>query len=79
MKTQTFILLVLSFVQTISWLPGTVKVEGASQYDMTDYGFSTGAGLEIKTRNLNAWQIGFILFFSKSKIQRPFPIFKRSS
>ncbi|RYM35526.1 hypothetical protein ERX46_00625 [Brumimicrobium glaciale] len=41
----------------------TVKIEGASQFNRTDYGFSLGAGIEIKTKNLNAWQIGAILPF----------------
>lgn len=42
---------------------GVVVIQNASEYDLTDYGVSIGGGIEIKTRNLNAWQIGLILPF----------------
>ena len=42
---------------------GVVVIQNASEYNLTDYGVSLGGGIEIKTRNLNAWQIGLILPF----------------
>jgi hypothetical protein len=39
---------------------GVVSIENASEYDRIDYGFSLGGGLEFKTKNQNAWQIGIV-------------------
>ena len=48
---------------------GTIIIQNASQLNMTDYGFSIGSGLEIKTENLNVWQIGIILPFRSQKFR----------
>ena len=55
---------------------GTVKIEGASQYNMTDYGFSVGGGIEIKTRNLNVWQIGIIAPFRSQEFRNHYEFLK---
>lgn len=55
---------------------GTVKIEGASQFNMTDYGFSTGGGIEIKTRNLNVWQIGIVAPFRSQEFRDHYEFLK---
>ncbi|SRR5690554_869823 len=54
---------VTPYFQGMYGYTATVKIEGTNQFNRTDYGFSLGAGIEIKTKKLNAWQIGAILPF----------------
>lgn len=51
---------------------GIIVIENASQYNMTDYGFSLGTGIELKTRNLNAWQLGIVLPFRSDEFRDHF-------
>lgn len=55
---------------------GTVKIEGASQFNMTDYGISTGGGIEIKTMNLNIWQIGIVVPFRSQEFRDHYQFLK---
>jgi hypothetical protein len=48
---------------------GAVVIQGASQYNLTDYGVTLGGGIEIKTKNLNVWQIGLLLPFRSERFK----------
>lgn len=42
---------------------GVILIQGAEHLNKTSHGISIGGGLELKTKNLNVWQLGVILPF----------------
>jgi hypothetical protein len=54
----------------------TIRVQNASQYDMTDYGFSLGGGISFKTLNLNVWQIGIVAPFRSEEFKNHYEYLK---
>jgi hypothetical protein len=46
---------------------GIVVIQNAENLNRTSFGLTIGAGLEIKTKSLNAWQIGLLYPFRSEK------------
>lgn len=57
---------------------GVIKIKNADNFDKIDYGYSIGTGIEIKTRHLNAWQIGVVLPFRSQEFKDHYQSLKGS-